>query len=76
MKGARQKWLLLVTETRQVLCFQSSPHKFSHETVRMLVVVLPGRHQMFAKAKEPYCADLNVCKRRIQCIFNRLFTSS
>lgn len=51
IKSVRQKWLLPVTETRQVLFFQPSPHKFSHETVTMLVVGLAGRHQIFAKTK-------------------------
>lgn len=58
--------------------FESSPHKFSYETVRMLVVGLAGRHQIFAETEEKpvkKCADLNVCKTKTQSISNRLFTS-
>lgn len=59
-----------------ILFSEFSPHKFNHETVRMLAVGLAGRHQIAAETEEKLqCADLNVYKTKIQCVSNRLFTS-
>lgn len=65
-----------LTETMWILFSEFCPYKINHETVRMLVVGLAGRHQISAETeKKPQCADLNVCKTKIQCVSNRLFTS-
>lgn len=75
IKG-KGKWLLLVTETMWILFSEFFPHKFNHETVRMLVVHLAGRYQISAETEEKLqCADLNVCKTKIQRVSDRLFTS-
>lgn len=72
----RGKWLLHLTESICILFSEFSPHRFSHETIRILVVGLASRHQISAETEEkPPYADLNVCKTKIHCVSNRLLTS-